>query len=75
MPPQHRTAEQVGASHPKPARAVTVFEVDLTPVGAQRRNWKQTLIGDGYVVVRHPDLQPLLHMADRLAREVQLFAG
>ncbi len=52
-----------------------VVEVDLTPIGAPRRNWKQTLIGDGYIIVRHPDLPTLLTMADRVAKEVQLFAG
>ena len=52
-----------------------VVEVDLTPVGAQRRNWKQTLIGDGYIVVRHPDLSTALKMGERMAEEVQLFAG
>jgi hypothetical protein len=50
-------------------------EVNLTPIGAPRRDWRQTLVGDGYVVVRHPELQPLLHLADRVAREVQLYAG
>jgi formate-dependent phosphoribosylglycinamide formyltransferase (GAR transformylase) len=52
-----------------------MVEVDLTPVGSPRRNWKQTLVGDGYVIVRHPDLKTLLQMADRVAREVQLFAS
>ena len=52
-----------------------MVEVDLTPIGAPRRNWKQTLIGDGYIIVRHPELQPLLQMADRVAKEVQLYAG
>ena len=52
-----------------------VVEVDLTPVGAQRRNWKQTLIGDGYIVVRHPDLSTALKMGERMAEEVQLYAG
>ena len=52
-----------------------VVEVDLTPIGAPRRNWKQTLIGDGYIVVRHPELSPALQMSERIAREVQLYAG
>ncbi len=52
-----------------------VVEVDLTPVGAPRRNWKQTLIGDGYIVVRHPELSRALEMGERVAREVQLFAS
>ncbi|HSM12979.1 MAG TPA: ATP-grasp domain-containing protein [Thermoanaerobaculia bacterium] len=52
-----------------------LVEAQLTPVGAQRRNWRTTLVGDGYVVVRHPELRPLLEMADRVAREVRLFAS
>jgi formate-dependent phosphoribosylglycinamide formyltransferase (GAR transformylase) len=34
-----------------------IVHVDLLPVGAERRHWIQTLVSDGYVVVRHPDLQ------------------
>jgi len=52
-----------------------MVEEKLTPVGAPRRNWKQTLVGDGYVIVRHPDLKTLLSMADRVASEIQLFAA
>jgi len=49
--------------------------VDLLPVGASRRNWKATLISDGYMVVRHPDLQTTLHMADRVGTDLNLYAG
>jgi hypothetical protein len=49
--------------------------IDLLPVGAPRRNWKQTLISDGYIIVRHPDLQTTLEMADRVGTDVQLYAG
>ncbi len=49
--------------------------VDLLPVGARRRNWKQTLISDGLVIVRHPDLQTTFHYADRVATELRLYAG
>jgi len=52
-----------------------VVEVDLTSVGAPRRNWKQTLIGDGYIVVRHTDLSTALQMGERMAEEVHLYAG
>jgi formate-dependent phosphoribosylglycinamide formyltransferase (GAR transformylase) len=52
-----------------------LVEADLTPIGAPRRNWKTTLVGDGYVIVRHPDLQTLFRMAERVARDVQLFAS
>ncbi|MEE8526575.1 MAG: ATP-grasp domain-containing protein [Thermoanaerobaculia bacterium] len=49
--------------------------VDLLPVGAPRRNWKATLISDGYLIVRHPDLEHALIMADRVGTDLQLYAG
>lgn len=52
-----------------------VVAVDVLPVGAPRRDWKQTLLSDGHVIVRHPDLQATLEMADRVGTDVQLFAG
>ncbi|MEO0424483.1 MAG: ATP-grasp domain-containing protein [Pseudomonadota bacterium] len=47
---------------------------DLLPVGSPRRNWKQTLLGDGYLVVRHPDLQSCLAMADEVGTDLWLEA-
>jgi hypothetical protein len=52
-----------------------VVHVDLLPVGAQRRDWIQTLVSDGYVVLRHPDLQQAQDMADAVGRDLQLYAG
>jgi hypothetical protein len=52
-----------------------VAAVDLLPVGAPRRDWRRSSVADGFVIVRHPDLQTTLHMADRVARELQLLAG
>ncbi len=49
--------------------------VELQPVGAPRRHWKQTLISDGYVIVRHPDLEATLEMADRFGTDLQIYAG
>jgi hypothetical protein len=49
--------------------------VDLLPVGSPRRNWKQTLVSDGYVNVRHPDLQTTLKRADHFGADLQLFAA
>ena len=43
-----------------------IVHVDLLPVGAERRNWIQTLVSDGYVVVRHPDLQACYEIADAI---------
>ena len=49
--------------------------LDLLPVGARRRNWLQTLVSDGYAIIRHPDLDACLTMADRFGTDVQLYAG
>jgi len=49
--------------------------VDLLPIGAPRRNWVQTLISDGYVCVRHPDLQATMDIADAVGTDLQLYAS
>jgi formate-dependent phosphoribosylglycinamide formyltransferase (GAR transformylase) len=51
-----------------------VVSVELLPVGAPRRNWRQTLLSDGWLIVRHPDLQTTLEMADRIGTDLQLYA-
>jgi hypothetical protein len=52
-----------------------IVSIDLLPIGAARRNWKQTLLSDGHVILRHPDLQATLEMADRVGTDLQLIAG
>lgn len=47
---------------------------ELLPLGAPRRDWKQTLISDGYLVVRHPQLDKTLEIADAVGRDLQLDA-
>jgi len=49
--------------------------VDLLPPGAPRRDWRQTLISDGYVIVRHPDLETTLEMADRFGTDLVMHAS
>lgn len=51
-----------------------IVALDLLPPGAHRRNWLQTLISDGMVIVRHPDLPTTLEMADRIGTDLQLYA-
>lgn len=48
---------------------------ELLPLGAPRRDWKQTLVSDGYLVVRHPDLDTTLEMADRVGTHLSLYAA
>ncbi|MEZ5333069.1 MAG: ATP-grasp domain-containing protein [Thermoanaerobaculia bacterium] len=52
-----------------------IVEVDLLPIGARRRDWKQTLLSDGFVIVRHPDLASTLEMADRVGTDLRLLAA
>jgi len=52
-----------------------VMTIDLLPIGAPRRDWRATLIADGMVIVRHPDLAPALEMAHRFATDLRLYAA
>jgi hypothetical protein len=52
----------------------SVCVLDLLPIGAHRRDWRATLISDGMVIVRDPDLDRLVMIADRFGTELQLFA-
>jgi hypothetical protein len=52
-----------------------LVNVDLLPIGAERRNWILTLISDGYLTVRHPDKDTLFAMADAVGTELHLYAG
>lgn len=53
----------------------SVCSVDLLPVGAPRRNWQATLISDGMVFLRHPDLAALEEIAQAFATRLQLYAA
>ena len=52
-----------------------IVNVNLLPLGAPRRNWKATLISDGYIILRHPNLGACLEMADRVGTHLRLVAG
>ena len=52
-----------------------IVHVDLLPVGAERRNWIQTLVSDGYICVRHPDLQATFDISDAVGTDLQLYAS
>ena len=48
---------------------------DLLKPGQMRRDWKQTLVSDGFLIVRHPDWQGAVAIADEAARTIGMFAG
>jgi hypothetical protein len=47
---------------------------DLLPIGHPRRNWKQTLLGDGYVMMRSPDYRDVCEMCDVAVNELRMYA-
>ena len=47
---------------------------ELLPIGAPRRNWRQTLLSDGYLVIRHPELERTLEIADAVGKDLQIDA-
>ena len=51
-----------------------VVEERLLPVGAQRRNWKQTLVSDGYILLRHPDWDAACKLAAIVATDITMYA-
>lgn len=46
----------------------------LLPPGTPRRDWRKTLVSDGFVMLRHPDLNQTLEMADAVGSDLQIFA-
>jgi hypothetical protein len=48
---------------------------ELLPIGAFRRNWLQTLLSDGWITLRHPDLGTCVRMADRVGTDLHLYAS
>ena len=47
-----------------------VAALDLLPVGSPRRDWRATIVSDGMVIVRHPELSKTVEMSD-----LQLYAA
>ena len=52
-----------------------VVALDLTPIGSPRRDWKKVLVGDGLVIVRHPDLAKTLEIVGKVASRFQVVAS
>ncbi|MGF1508567.1 MAG: ATP-grasp domain-containing protein [Myxococcota bacterium] len=47
----------------------------LLPIGAMRRNWKHTLLSDGFVIVRHPDWDEANRLAAHAAETIVMNAA
>jgi len=52
-----------------------IIEDTLLRPGTPRRDWKATLLSDGYLVVRHPEWDLARRMAFEAATDIQLYAS
>ena len=43
--------------------------------GTPRRNWKHTLLSDGFIILRHPDWRTANELANIAANEITMYAG
>lgn len=48
---------------------------NLLKPGQHRRDWKQTLVSDGFLIVRHPDWDEARKLADAVSSDIVLYAG
>ncbi len=71
---QGRIARVTGLTEFMRAHGEHVVENKLLPIGTQRRNWKHTLVSDGFIMLRHPDWATACKLADLVANEVTLYA-
>jgi len=51
-----------------------VVEQRLLPPGSQRRDWKKTLVSDGYLLLRHPDWDRTHELAMEAATDITMWA-
>ncbi len=51
-----------------------IAAIELPRVGTPRGDWRRRLTAEGWLVVRHPELDPLLEMADAIGTDLQLNA-
>ncbi len=52
-----------------------IVAMDLAPIGSPRRDWRKMLVGDGMVIIRHPDLERTLEIAGKVTSRFQVIAS
>jgi biotin carboxylase len=52
-----------------------LVEDGILPIGTPRRDWKATLLSDGYITVRHPDLAECMAMMRTAITDLRLYAA
>ena len=49
--------------------------IELTPIGEPKRDWRKVVVGDGWIVVRHPDLATTLQMSEAFVNDLVVVAS
>ena len=70
-----RIRDIVGLDRFIAAHGPHIARIDLLPIGAERRDWTQTFLADGNVVVRHPREDVTLGLAREAAANIRMYAG
>ncbi len=52
-----------------------VANIDLVNVGEPARDWRKVIVGDGWIVCRHPNLDLTVEMANHFSADLQIVAG
>ncbi len=71
---QGRIAHIEGLAEFMAAHPAAICWEDLLPVGAPRRDWKQTLVSDGFIMLRNPDWDQALGLAKKAAVQIRMYA-
>ena len=52
-----------------------VAHIDLTPIGEPARDYRKVVTGDGWIVVRHPDLDATIEISNAFSTNLRVLAG
>jgi hypothetical protein len=64
----------VGHRHIRETCGPHIVEDALLPIGTQRRDWKNTLLSDGWIALRHVDLDTTHRMMRTLIDDLKMYA-
>jgi biotin carboxylase len=60
---------------PQPTRRQLGRVSDILPIGHPRRDWKQTLLSDGFMILRHPEYRECMARMNFAINHLRIWAG
>lgn len=52
-----------------------VAHIDLTPIGSPARDYRKVVTGDGWIIVRHPDLGATIEISNAFSTQLRVLAA